>query len=110
VRLLFDQNLAPTLVRRLGDLFPGSAHVREVGLERAGDEEVWAYAAAHDYTIVSKDADYHQLSFLRGSPPKTVWIRRGNCSTAEIEQVLRQWQGHLLAFAQAEDAAFLILD
>lgn len=110
VRLLLDQNLAPVLVRRLGDLFPDSAHVRDVGLARADDEDVWAYASANGYTIVSKDADYHQMSFLRGGPPKTVWIRRGNCTTVEIEEVLRQRHGDLLAFAEAEDAAFLVLD
>ncbi|CUR35478.1 conserved hypothetical protein [Planktothrix tepida PCC 9214] len=26
---------------------------------------------------------------LRGFPPKIIWIRRGNCSTSEIEAMLR---------------------
>jgi predicted nuclease of predicted toxin-antitoxin system len=80
-----------------------------LGLASADDAVVWAYAAAHGLTIVSKDADFHQLSFLRGAPPKAVWIRRGNCSTDDIERILRGQQADLLTFEEAE-AAFLIID
>jgi hypothetical protein len=59
VRLLFDQNLSPRLVTVLADVFPGSTHVRDVGLSSANDEEVWAYAIEHELAIVSKDSDYH---------------------------------------------------
>jgi predicted nuclease of predicted toxin-antitoxin system len=45
VRLLLDENLSPRLVRVLTDLFPGSTHVRDVGLSRATDDAVWTYAA-----------------------------------------------------------------
>jgi hypothetical protein len=41
VRLLLDQNLSPRLLTALGDLFPGSTHVREVGLQAADDDSVW---------------------------------------------------------------------
>jgi hypothetical protein len=37
VRLLFEENLSPRLVDALSDEFPGSTHVREVGLEAAED-------------------------------------------------------------------------
>ncbi len=57
------------------DMFPGSVHVREVGFSTAEDAMVWEYAAGNGLTIVSKDADFHQLSFARGHPPKVVWIR-----------------------------------
>ena len=85
MKLLLDQNLAPKLVARLADLFPGSQHVRDVGLAMADDRAVWDYARAGGLAIVSKDADFRQLSFLYGSPPKVVWLRVGNRSTAEID-------------------------
>ena len=110
MKLLFDQNLSPRLVRALADLFPASQHVRELGLERADDETVWKHAAGNGFTIVSKDADFHQLSFLRGPPPKVVWIQRGNCSTADIGAILRQRQPDLVAFERNEDASFLALE
>jgi len=40
VRLWLDQNLSPRLVAALADLYPGSGHVRNLGLASATDEEV----------------------------------------------------------------------
>jgi predicted nuclease of predicted toxin-antitoxin system len=89
VKLLFDQNLSPRLVDALADLYPGSTHVRKVGLDRASDIEVWAFAQRNDYTIVSKDSDFNERVLLQGAPPKVVWIRRANCSTHQVEGILR---------------------
>jgi predicted nuclease of predicted toxin-antitoxin system len=97
-------------VQRLADAYPRSQHVRDVGLGAADDAAVWAYAATHGLTIVSKDADFHQLSFVKGAPPKAVWIRRGNCSTNDIETILRARRRDILAFEETPDAAFLIVD
>ncbi len=110
MRLLFDQKLAASLVQRLAGVYPGSQHVRDVGLGSADDAVVWAYAAGHSLTIVSKDADFHQLSFLKEAPPKAVWIRHGNCSTHDSEQILRARHGDIVKFETAADAAFLIVD
>ena len=90
MKLLFDQNVSPKLVGRLANVFPGSVHVSEVDLERAFDRELWTYAAQNDLTIVTKDADFGELSVVEGFPPNVIWIRRGNCSTAEIEALLRE--------------------
>lgn len=64
MKLLLDQNLAPRLVAALATLYPDSTHVREVGLATADDNVVWRYAADQGFTIVSKDADFHERSFL----------------------------------------------
>jgi predicted nuclease of predicted toxin-antitoxin system len=109
VRLLFDQNLSPRLVQALVDCYPGSIHVRDVGLQSSPDEAVWSYAAEHGLTIVSKDADFHQRSFLIGHPPKVVWIRRGNCSTSDIEALLRARRDDLAAFEHDSVKTFLAL-
>ena len=73
MKLLLDQNLSPRLVLSLAATYPGTSHVREVGLHAADDDMVWAYAAEHGSVIVSKDADFHQRSFVLGHPPKVVW-------------------------------------
>lgn len=107
MKLLFDENLSPKLTSLLSDLYPNSTHVRNVGLARADDVLVWDYAAKHGFTIVSKDADFHQHSFVRGHPPKVVWIRRGNCSTAEVVEILRENLAEVVAFERDPDGAFL---
>ena len=110
MKLLFDQNLSPILIGLLSDLFPGSIHVRDAGLQTSGDEAVWDHAVQQQFVIISKDSDFHQRSFLFGGPPKVVWIRRGNCSTNEIEAIIRSHYDDLLAFDQSESAAFLALE
>jgi len=109
MRLLFDQNLSPRLVSAVADLFPESGHVRDAGLQRGVDTEVWTYAAQHRLAIVSKDPDFHQMSFLLGHPPKVIWIRRGNCSTRTIETLLRTFEHEITAFLDDSEAAFLSL-
>jgi len=110
VRLLFDQNLSSNLVRLVADLYPDSMHVRDVGLERADDQAIWDYAKAHGLTIITKDTDLHQLSFLYGHPPKVVWIQRGNCSTKEIEAILRVHHNDLVEFEGDTDSSFLAMN
>jgi predicted nuclease of predicted toxin-antitoxin system len=89
MKLLFDHNLSPKLIYRLAELFPNSNHVYHLGLDRVEDRQVWQHAKINDFTIVTKNGDYNELLILLGFPPKIIWIRRGNCSTNEIENILR---------------------
>lgn len=109
MKLLFDENLSHKLARLLDDLFPNSIHVRDIGLESAEDPLVWGYAKNNGLVIVSKDADMHQRSFLFGHPPKIVWVRLGNCSTSEVELLIRKNREALKVFYEDEYAAFLSL-
>jgi predicted nuclease of predicted toxin-antitoxin system len=109
VRLLFDQNLSHRLVELLAADFPACQHMRNVDLKAAPDPEVWEYAKAKGYTIVSKDADFHQRSLLFGPPPRVIWVRLGNCSTATIVQLLRASRAGIAQFEAMEEAAFLLL-
>ena len=106
MRLLLDQNLSPSLKETLQDLYPESVHARDLRLESASDLMVWEYAKDHGFVIVSKDSDFRQLSFMFGHPPKVIWIRRGNCSTSDIERILRHRHHGLLAFYRDEQEAF----
>lgn len=108
-RLLFDQNLSYRLPGLLTDLFPGSAHVREFGLEAASDTAVWKLAASEGFVIVSKDNDFHQRSFALGFPPKVVWLRLGNCSTSSVLDLLRERHADVVSFARDKVASFLAL-
>jgi predicted nuclease of predicted toxin-antitoxin system len=87
--LLFDQNLSPRLVDRLVDIYPSSVHVFSLGLGDAMDIDIWEFARDNDYMIVTRDADFSELGIIKGFPPKIIWIRRGNCSTQDIENILR---------------------
>jgi predicted nuclease of predicted toxin-antitoxin system len=57
---------------------------------------------------VTKDADFHQRSFLFGHPPKVIWVRVGNASTAMIEALLRRRAGDVGVLSSDPESAFLI--
>ena len=88
MKLLFDENLSPKLARSLATFFPDSTHVRDCGLLGLPDEDVWEYARAKGFTIVSKDSDFQQRSLLYGHPPKLVWLRIGNCTRQQLIQLI----------------------
>ncbi|MBI3152967.1 MAG: DUF5615 family PIN-like protein [Chloroflexi bacterium] len=107
--LLFDQNISPRLVDRLADMYPGSAHVSAPGMGNAMDIEIWQYAHDHDYMIVTKDADFSELGVVKGFPPKIIWIRRGNCSTQDIETILRENYESIRMLGDDDETGILIL-
>ena len=109
MKLLFDQNLSYRLVSALESEFPGSIHVAEVGLERATDVEVWEYARDNGLAITSKDSDPSDIAMMRGFPPSIVWIRRGNCSTDEIEHLLRENAESIQDVADSEGGGIIVL-
>ena len=109
MKLLLDQNLSPPLVESLEPLFPGSSHVRDLGLDRSSDAEVWRHASENGYAIVTKDADFHERSLLSGHPPKVVWIRRGNCTTTQIQAILERHADDLQALGDDANTGVLIL-
>lgn len=109
MKLLFDQNLSPKLVTRLVDLFPDSSHVQPVGLDCATDDKVWEHARLNGFAIVTKDEDYNNLSVLRGSPPKVIWLQLGNCTTAQVEAVFRAHFADIEAFEKDPSVGTLVL-
>lgn len=90
MKLIFDENLAARLAHRFADLFPGSTDVTSAGLDSTSDTEIWEFAKAHDYVIVSKDKDFESLSVVKGAPPKVILVQLGNCSVQQIENCLRR--------------------
>jgi len=109
MKLLFDQNLSPRLVNRLADLYPNSQHVSFIGLDQADDRAVWEFANQNDFTVVTRDSDFSELSLLQGFPPKVIWVRRGNCSTNQIEEILRSHNENIRQFNENPNFGVLTL-
>jgi predicted nuclease of predicted toxin-antitoxin system len=86
VKLLFDANLSHKLARNLADLFPDSVHVSDLGA-----------------------SDLPQLALVKGHPPKVIWIRLGNCTTGQIESLLRWRIDAIREFVADPDLAVLSL-
>lgn len=98
MRLLIDQNLSRSLVRRLADLFPGSTHVASVALETADDQQVWIWAREQSHVLITKDRDFQRAKDFPGPPPKCILITAGNASTDDIEDLLRRSMARIDGF------------
>jgi len=109
VKLLFDQNLSPKLVKHLADLYPDSNHVYHLGIDLVPDKEMREYAGREGFVIVTKDSDFSDLCILLGFPPKVIWIRRGNCSSRDIEAILRDHNSDIDALGRDEVIGILTL-
>jgi predicted nuclease of predicted toxin-antitoxin system len=56
IRLLLDEHISPSLVRKLGEKGVYAEAVAHVGLSGATDEQIWKYALEHDFTVVTSNA------------------------------------------------------
>ena len=89
MKLLFDENLSHRLVERLADIYPGSQHVRQLGMKSAPDRIVLGYAELMEMVLVTKDTDFDDLGILHSDTARILRLDLGNCTTAEVEQALR---------------------
>lgn len=109
MKLLFDENVSPQLATVLASDFPGSMHVRDVGLRGADDHRLWDYASAHGFTIVSKDTDFRERSYVQGFPPKIIWLDVRNAGTEAIAELLRREAQRIAHFDASTELSMLIL-
>ena len=107
--LLFDEISRRGLSQTLGIFIWVAPMVGDWGLTAASDRAIWQYGRDHGLVIFTKDEDFQRFSILYGSPPKVIWIRLGNCSTADITRLLRERREAIARFLADEEAAFLAL-
>ena len=88
MKLLLDENLSRRLVPFLQHAYPGSNQVVLLGMESASDKEVWQKARDDGYVIVTRDADFQELSLVWGQPPKVIRLKTLNQSRAATLKVL----------------------
>jgi predicted nuclease of predicted toxin-antitoxin system len=109
VILLLDNNLSAGLVKDLARTFPGTTHVRELGMAAIDDEAIWRVAKAKGMCIVSKDDEFRQRATLRGHPSKVIVLRVGNCATERTGDLLRDRAGDIRAFGEDPESSVMIL-
>lgn len=109
MKLLFDENISARLVKYFLDEFPDSNHIDYLDMQGATDTDIWSYAGAEGYIIVSKDNDFRQKSFLFGFPPKVVWLSVGNGGTKVIRELLLASIPEIKRFAENPEEGLLVL-
>lgn len=109
MKLLIDQNISRKIISNIKNSYPNSAHVVDLGLENSTDKLIWEYAKAHDFMIVTFDADFYNFSVVWGFPPKIIWIRTYNQTTSFVEELLLNYRTTIKNFLDDEDLSCLEL-
>lgn len=107
MKLLFDQNISPKIVKQVETDFPDSKQVRHVGLEDASDTTIFDYAKKHGYSVVTFDSDFVDLNVVKGIPPKIIWLKTGNLTTKSISELFRQNMSVIHKFLESEEEEIL---
>jgi predicted nuclease of predicted toxin-antitoxin system len=90
MKLLIDENISYRLVKMISDIFPESEQVKRLGMLGIDDLTIWKFAKDNNFSILTYDNDYEDLSNVLGNPPKVILLKNGNLSNIEIEAILRK--------------------
>ena len=65
-------------------------HVGDIGMWRATDSEILAWALQHNSTVVTLDADFHaMLAVTCASGPSVIRLRMQGLSATEVVKLVR---------------------
>ncbi len=106
-KLLIDQNISFRLAAKLGALFAQVTHVKTAGFLDAQDFQIWNFARENDFIILTQDADFNDLTTLKGWPPKIIWLRCGNRNTPDLLDILRRSATAIQLFVEDEKSGLL---
>ncbi|MGP1273986.1 MAG: DUF5615 family PIN-like protein [Caulobacterales bacterium] len=100
---LVDVHLPPALARWLSDQRTDAVHALDLGLERASDTKLCEQAVCEGRIVITKDADFLNLSLRYEPAVRVLWVRVGNMATiALIARIAQVWPQIRTAFEDGE--------
>ena len=88
MKFLFDQNISHRIVSKIKTVYKNAYSVKDLHLQNSKDKQLWDFAKATNFTIITFDSDFADLATLYGHPPKIIWLRIGNISTNDLSLFL----------------------
>ena len=105
-----DADLSYRLVRRLAGLPVNVLLVSRTGLPMpADDRQIWEWAKANGYPVITIDEDFYRFGGVLGFPPKVVMLRTGNQSPRFLAALLTQPVAELQALIDSPENELLEL-
>lgn len=75
--MLFDQNISFRITKKIMDHFPYCKHVSDFGLNDSEDSDIWYYAKTNNYSVVTFDSDFYDISLIKGHLLKLFGFEQG---------------------------------
>ncbi len=89
MKFWLNANLSPKLAAWIATTFTCECEaLRDFGLVRGSDPEIFARAKKEQVVIVTKDSDFVDLVLRHGSPPQILLLTCGNVSNAALKTLL----------------------
>jgi predicted nuclease of predicted toxin-antitoxin system len=107
VKFLVDNQLPEALCRFLNEHGHESGHILDLNMDEASDLEIWNYAAADNWIVVSKDEDFLHLANRHDDAGKLLWVRIGN---SRKQTLLQAFERELPGVVRAFDEGFRIVE
>jgi predicted nuclease of predicted toxin-antitoxin system len=99
MKILIDQNISFRIVARIQQAFPNIAHVKSLNLIDENDYKIFKFARQNGFdAILTLDEDFYNILLEYNPPPKVIWLRIGNCSTAHLAQIILNNQTDIQTF------------
>ncbi|MES2795255.1 MAG: DUF5615 family PIN-like protein [Bacteroidota bacterium] len=104
MKLFIDENISYRILKKLINYFPESTHATKSGLKQPSkDTQIWNFSKKNNFTILTFDDDFEDLSNLLGFPPKVILMRTGNSSTNFVSNILIEKLNEIQTFIQSEN-------
>src|SRR5438132_13820448 len=90
MRLVLDQGVPRDAASLLRELGYDCTHVGAVGMSRAADQEILAWAVGENATVVTLDADFHMILAVSGATaPSVIRLRMQGLSAPAVVDIVR---------------------
>jgi predicted nuclease of predicted toxin-antitoxin system len=106
IPLISDENISWRLKKLLPEWNILPSNEIKIGA-RQSDLAIWKFAKANSYTILTFDEDFSELQNIHSFPPKIIWLRTGNITTAEIALLLIQFEQQIIKFLNDDNSGIL---
>lgn len=90
MKFLLDENLSWRLNKYFQKNEIESIHINQINFlnKPAKDIEIWNFASKFNYSIITNDDDFVDLSNLNGHPPKVIIFKTGNQTVQYLENLI----------------------
>ena len=89
MKILLDANLSWRLIKKLSPYFDEVLHSSNLPYNQPiKDLEIWDFTKKEKFNSITQDDDFEKILFLKGAPPKIIFLKTFNSNTQTLADIL----------------------